>query len=312
MLLRCYTQHASKFGNISNGHRTGKGQFSFQSQRKAMPKNAQTTAQLHSSHTWAKKCSKFSKVDFNSMWPQNFQLFTLGLERAEEPEFKLQTPLDHRKSKKVPEKHLFYWLCQSFSLCGSQKAVENSSRVWNTRPPYLPLRNLYAGQEETVRTRHGTTDWVQIGKGVHQDCILSPYLFNVYAECIMWKARLNEAQAGIKIAGRNINNFINAMTPPSWLKAKKNSLLMKVKEESEKAGLKFNILKTMIMASYPITSCQIDGETMETVRDFIFGSSKITADGDCSHEIKTLTPWMKRYDQQRQHIEKLSTKVPLV
>ena len=94
------------------------------------------------------------------------------------------------------------------------------------------------------------------------------------------------------------------MTPPSWLKAKKNSLLMKVKEESEKAGLKFNILKTMIMASYPITSCQIDGETMETVRDFIFGSSKITADGDCSHEIKTLTPWMKSYEQPRQHIKK--------
>ena len=109
----------------------------------------------------------------------------------------------------------------------------------------------------------------------------------------MRNAGLDEAQAVIKIAGRNINNFLNAMTPPLWLKAKKNSLLMKVKEESEKAGLKFNILKTMIMASYPITSCQIDGGTMETVRDFIFGSSKITAAGDCSHEIKTLTPWMK-------------------
>ncbi|KAB0344195.1 hypothetical protein FD754_021121 [Muntiacus muntjak] len=138
------------------------------------------------------------------------------------------------------------------------------------------LRNLYAGQEATVRTGHGTTEWFQIGKGVRQGCILSPCLFNLYAEYIMRNAGLEEAQAGIKIAGRNINNLIQEL----------KSLLMKVKEESEKVGLKLNIQKTKIMASGPITSWEIDGETVETVADFIFLGSKITADGDCSREIK--------------------------
>ena len=147
------------------------------------------------------------------------------------------------------------------------------------------LRNLYAGQEATVRTGHETTDWFQIGKGIHQGCILSPGLFNLYAEFIMWNARLDEAQTGIKIARRNINNLRYAddttlMTESEELK----SLLMKMKEESEKVSLKLNIQKTKIMVSSPITSWQIDGET---VRDFMFGGSKITTDGDWSHEVKT-------------------------
>ena len=150
------------------------------------------------------------------------------------------------------------------------------------------LRNLYARQEATVRTGHGTTDWFQIGKGVHQGCILSPCLFNLHAEYIMRNTGLDEGQAGIKIAGRSINNLRYAddttlMSESEELKI----LLMKVKVESEKVGLKLNIQKTKIMASGPITSWQIDGETMETVTDFIFLGSKITADGDCSHEIKT-------------------------
>ena len=119
------------------------------------------------------------------------------------------------------------------------------------------LRNLYAGQEATVRTGHGTTDWFQIVKGVHQGCILSPCLFNLYAEYIMRNAGLDEAQAGIKIAGRNISNLRYA--DDITLMAELKSLLMKVKEESEKAGLKLNIQKTKIMASGPITSWQIDG-----------------------------------------------------
>ena len=147
------------------------------------------------------------------------------------------------------------------------------------------LRNLYAGQEATARTGHGTTDWFQIGKGVCQDCILSPCLFNLYAEYITRNARLDDAQARIKTAGRNINNLIYA--DDTTLKAESEeelkSLLMQVKEESEKAGLKLNIQKTKIMASNPITSWQIDGET---VRDFIFLGSKITANGYCSHKIK--------------------------
>ena len=134
------------------------------------------------------------------------------------------------------------------------------------------LRNLYANQDTTVRIRHGTTDWFQIGKGVRQSCILSPYLFNLYAKYIMRNARLDEAQAGIKIAGMNINNlrYTDDITLKAENEEELKSFLMKVKEESEQVGLKLNIQKTKIMTSGPITSWQIDGETMETVRDFIF------------------------------------------
>ena len=143
-------------------------------------------------------------------------------------------------------------------------------------------------QEATVRTGHGKTDWFQVGKGVHQSCILSPCLFNLYAEYIMWNARLDEAQAGIKITGRNINNlkYADDTTLMAQSTEELKSLLMKVKEEREKAGLKLNIQKTKNVAPGPITSWQIDGETMETGTDFIFLGFKITADGDCSHEIK--------------------------
>ena len=148
------------------------------------------------------------------------------------------------------------------------------------------LRNLYASQEATVRTGHRTTDWFQIGKGVHQGCILLPCLFNFYAEYIMRNAGLEEA--GIKIARRNINNLRYAddtiLMAESGEELK--SFSMKVKEESEKVALKLNIQKTKIMASGPINSWQIDGETVKIVADFIFLGSKIIADGDCSHEIK--------------------------
>uniref|UniRef100_A0A4W2FEY3 RNA-directed DNA polymerase n=1 Tax=Bos indicus x Bos taurus TaxID=30522 RepID=A0A4W2FEY3_BOBOX len=150
------------------------------------------------------------------------------------------------------------------------------------------LRNLYAGQEATVRTGHGTTDWFQIRKGVRQGCILSPCLFNLYAEYIMRNAGLEEAQAGIKIAGRNINNlrYADDTTLMAESEEELKSLLMKMKDKSEKVGLKLNIQKTKITASGPTTSWQIDGETVKTVADFIFGGTKVTADGDCSHEIK--------------------------
>ena len=149
------------------------------------------------------------------------------------------------------------------------------------------LRNLYASQEATVRTGHGTTDWFQIGKGVCQGCILSPCLFNLYAEYIMRNTGLDEAQTGIKIAGRNINNlrYADDITLMAESEEELKSLLMKVKEESEKIGLRLNIQKTKIIATSSITSWQIDGKTMERVTDFIFLGSKITADGDCSHEI---------------------------
>src|SRR5574337_217251 len=134
------------------------------------------------------------------------------------------------------------------------------------------LRNLYAGHEATVRTGHVTTDWFQIGKGVCQGCIFSLCLFNLYAEYILRNAGLDEAQAGIKIAGRSINNlrYADDTTIMPEIKEELKRLLMKVKEESEKVGLKLNIQKMKIMASGPITSWEIDGETVETVSDFIF------------------------------------------
>ena len=138
------------------------------------------------------------------------------------------------------------------------------------------LRNLNAGQETTVRTGHGTTDWFQIGKGIRQGCILSTCLFNLYAEYIMRNSGLEEAQTGIKTAGRNINNLRYADDTTLMAKSEEElkSLLMKVEEESEKAGLKLSIQKMEIMASGPITSWEIDGETVKTVRDFIFGAPK--------------------------------------
>ena len=183
------------------------------------------------------------------------------------------------------------WLHFYFSL-----SFHMSNIIWeiiflrrNIIEKWYFLRNLYARQEATVRTRHGTTDWFQIGKGVHQGCILSPCLFNLCAEYIMQNANeLDEAKVGIKIGRRNIDNFRYADDTTLMTESKKEmrSLLMKVQEESENVGLKLNIQTTKLMASSPITSCQIDEETMEAVRDFLFLSFRITADGDCSHEIK--------------------------
>ena len=170
-----------------------------------------------------------------------------------------------------------------------------------------PLRNLYTGQEATARIGHGTTDWFQIGKGICQGDILSSCLFNLYAEYIMRNPGLDEAQDGIKIARKNFSNlrYADDITLMAESEKELKSLLMKVKEESEKVGLKLNTQKTKIMASDPITSWQIDGEIVETVTGFILGGSKITADGDCSYEIKRqLVPWKKIYDQPRQHIKK--------
>ena len=163
------------------------------------------------------------------------------------------------------------------------------------------LRNLYAGEEATVRTRHGTTEWFKIGRGVHQGCILSLCLFNFCAEYIMQNATLDESQVGIKIAWRNINSVRYADDTTLVAKSKKElkSLLMNMKEESEKAGLKLNIPKNEDHGIWSHHFMQIDGVTMETVTDFIFLDSKIIADGNCSHEIKTLVLWKKSYDKPR-------------
>ena len=158
------------------------------------------------------------------------------------------------------------------------------------------LRNLYAGQEATVRTGHGTTVWFQIGKGVCQGYILSPCLFNSYAEYIMRHARLDEAQAGIQITRRNISNlrYADDTTLMAEREEELKSLLMKVKEESEQVGLKFNIQKTKILVSGPFTSWHID-ETVETVAEFILGGSKIITDDNCSHEVKRHLPLGRKF-----------------
>ena len=170
--------------------------------------------------------------------------------------------------------------------------MEDSSRNGNTRPPACLLRNLYSGQEATVRTGHGTTDWFQIRTGVCQGCILSPCLFNLYAEYIWRNTGLEEAQAGIKIAWRNINNlrYADDTTLMTESEEELKSLLMKVKEESEKVGLKLNIQKTKIMVSGSITSWQIDGETMQTVRDFIFWDPKSLQMVTAAMKLKAFAP----------------------
>ena len=146
------------------------------------------------------------------------------------------------------------------------------------------LRNLYVGQEATVRTQYVTTDWFKIEKGVRQGCLLSPCLFNLYAKNIM---RNDEVQAGIKIGGRNNSHrFVDDITLMAECEEKLKNLLMMVKEESAKSSLKLNIKKTKIMASSPITSWQIEGEKVEVLTDFLFLGSKITVDGGCSHEIR--------------------------
>ena len=217
----------------------------------------------------------------------NFQIFKLVKEKAEEPKIELPTSVGSSKKQESSRK----------TSISALLTMPKPLTVWITInwkilkemgiPDHLIclLRNLYAGQEATVRTGQGTTDWFQIGKGVHQGCMLSPCLFNLYAEYIMRNAGLEEAQAGIKIAGRNINNlrYADDTTFMAESEEELKSLLMKVKEESEKVGLKLHFQKTKIMASRSITSWQIDGKTMETVRNFIFGGSKITADSDCIH-----------------------------
>ena len=186
------------------------------------------------------------------------------LEKAEEPEIKLKTSIGLLKKQEYSRKK---------STCVSLTTPKPLT-VWVTTnwkilqemgiPDHLTclLRNLHAGQEATIRTGHGTTDWFQIGKAVHQGCMLSPCLFNLYVEYIMRNVGLGEAQAGIKIAGRNIDNlrYADDTTLMAESEEELKSLLVKVKEESEKAGLKLNIQKTKIVASGPITLWQIDGK----------------------------------------------------
>ena len=215
-------------------------------------------------------------------------MFKLSLEKTEEPEIKLTTSVGSSKSKRIPEK-----ISTSASLttlkpllCGLQQ-TEKFSKRWEYQTTLIASWESCSKVKKQVRAGHGT-DWFQIGKGVHQDCVFSPCWSNFYAEYIMKNAGLDEAQTGTKIAGRNINNL--GYADDTTLMAKSNeklkSLWIKMKQESEKAGLKLSIQKMKSMASGPITSWQIDGETMETVTGIIFLDFKINADGDSNHKIK--------------------------
>ena len=185
----------------------------------------------------------------------NFQMFKLDLEKAEESEIKTVGSSKKQESSRKTSTSALLTTPKPL-MCGSQQIVENSKEMRILDHLSCLLRYLYAGQEAAVGTRHGTMDWFQIRKGVRQGCIFSPCLFNFYAEYIIWNARLDEAQAGIKIGGRNINNlrYADDTTLMAESEEELKSLLMKVKEESEKSGLKLNIQKTKIMAPGPITS----------------------------------------------------------
>ena len=216
------TQYASRFGKLTRGHRTEKGQFSFQSQRKVLPKNAQITAQLHSAHTLAKECSKLSKSGFSSTWTVNLQMFKLDLEKAEEPEIVTNLQWVIEKAREFQKNICFIDDAKGFDCVDHNKLWKILKEMGLS--DHLPclLRNLYAGQEATVRTGHGTKDWFQMGKEVCQGCILSSYVFNFYAEYIMRNARLDEAQARSRLPrGISVASDMQ-MVPPLWQKVKKN------------------------------------------------------------------------------------------
>ena len=207
----------------NSGHRTGKGQFSFQSQRRAMPKNAQTTAQLHSSHTLAKECSNFSKSGFNSMWAKNFQMFKLDLEKTEEPEIKFPTSIGSSKKQENSRKtSTSVSLIIPKCVCRSQQTGKFLKR-WKYQTTLAASWEIcIACQETTIRTGHGTTDWFQIGKGVCQGCILSPCLFNLYAVYIMGNVGWMKHKLESRLPGEISITTDTQMAPPLWQKVRKN------------------------------------------------------------------------------------------
>ena len=214
------------------------------------------------------------------MWTVNFQMFRSDLEKVEEQEIIIPTSVGSSEKQQFQKNVYFCFIdyAKAFDSVDQHKLWKILILKEMGIPDHLTclLRNLYAGQEVTVRIGHRTTDWFQIGKGVCQGCMFAPCLFNLYAEYIMRNAGLDEAQAVIKIARQNISNlrYADDTTLMAESEEELKSLLMKVKEESEKVGLKLNIQKTKVTASSPITSWQIDGETVETVGDFSFWAPK--------------------------------------
>ena len=282
MLWKYCTQYASKFEKLSSGHRTGKGQFSFPIfPILSIPKKG--SAKEWSNYRTIALISHSSKVMLNILQARLQQYVDHELPDVQADFRKGRGTRDqianiHCIIEKARELQKNIYFC--FIDYAKALDCEDHNKLWKILkemgiPDHLTclLRNLYAGQEATFRTGYGTTDWFQIGKGVHQGYILSRCLFNLYTEYIMRNTGLEEAQARIKIAGRNTKNHRCAddTTLMSESEEELKSPLMKVKEESEKVGLKLNIQKTKIMASSHITSWETDGETVETEADFILG-----------------------------------------
>ena len=269
MLWKYCTQYASKLGKLSSGHRTGKGQFSFQSPRKGNGKE-------YSNYSAIALISHASKFMLKILQARLQQYMNWELPDVQAGFRKGRGTRDQIASicwiiEKVRK------IQKNINLCFNDyaKAFDcvDHSKQWKFLDHLTCLlRNLYTGQAATVRTGHRTADWFKIEKGVWQGCILSPCLFNFYAEHIIWNAGLDEAQAGIKIARRNINNL--RYTDDTTLMSEREelkSLLMKVKEESEKAGLKLSIQKTKIMVSGPVISWQTEGEKWKQWQIFFLG-----------------------------------------
>ena len=242
-------------------------------------------------------------IDCNNMWTVNFQMLQLVLRKGSWTRDQIANICWIIKKAREFQKNIY------FCFIDYAKAFDcvDHNKLWKTLqemgiPDHLTylLRNLYTGQEATVRTGHGKTDWFQIGIGVRQGSILSPCLFNLHAEYIMRNAGLDETQAGIKIAGRNINNlrYADITTFIAESKEKLKNLLMNVKVEW-KVGLKLNIQKTKIMASSPITSWQIDGQTVEIVRLYFLGLQNHCRWWLQPWNYKTLTPWKESCEQPR-------------
>ena len=250
----------------------------FQSKRKAIPKNAQTTAQKHSSHTLV--MLKILQARLQQYVNRELPDVQAGFRKSRGT--RNQIANIHwiiEKAREFQKNICFCFIdyAKAFDCVDHNKLWRILKGMDISDHLTCLLRNLYTGQEATVRTGHGARERFPIGKGVHQGCILSPCLFNLYAEYIMRNTGLDEAQAGIKIAGRNVNNlrYANDTTLMAESEEELKSLLMKVEEESEKVGLKLNIQKTKIMASGPITSWQIDGETVETVSDIFWAPKSL-------------------------------------
>ena len=259
MLWKCCARYASKFGKLSSGHRTGKCQFSFQCQRRAMPKDVQTTTNC-THFTYYKSNAQNSPSETSIVRePRNFQMFKMDIEKTEEPEVKWPTSIGSSKKQENSRKtstsaSLTMWKPLSVWITTNCGKFVNRWEFQTTLPVSWETCVQVKKQQLEPDWNNGTMDWFQIRKGVSQGCILSPCLFNWYAEYIMWNARLDQANSGVKDARRHINNlrYAHDTTHMAESEEELKSLLMKVKGESEKADLKLNIQK--LWSWHPVPS----------------------------------------------------------